>query len=117
MAVAEEVQRGSSAACVPTVAMCPRRPRRPRGARCESAGRKPVHRMTASTGARVPSAQTAPSRSRRSNIGDALSRPASRASRTAAVPVMRRTVRVHQWPLPSVAGADGVNFLRQARDT
>ncbi|AIJ14908.1 hypothetical protein SLIV_19805 [Streptomyces lividans TK24] len=49
--------------------------------------------------------------------GAARTSRAARTSHAAAVPVMRPTVRVHQWPLPSVAGADGVNFLRQARDT
>lgn len=44
-------------------------PGRPRGVRWDSAGRKPVHQMTASTAMRDPSAHDNPSRVSRSNIG------------------------------------------------
>ena len=73
VAVAEQVQPRFATARVPSVAMWPRGPRRPSGARWDSAGRKPVHQMIASAPARLPSAQTTPLAVRRENIGCAVS--------------------------------------------
>ncbi|MFF9685847.1 phosphotyrosine protein phosphatase [Streptomyces sp. NPDC014623] len=88
--------------------MRPRGPRRFSGAGRASAGRKPVHRITASAPLRLPSSHRAPLAVSRANIGFAVRSPASRAVRTGGTATMSPSEADISKETPKILTVDAV---------